>query len=224
MACRIVILGGPGAGKGTQARRLAKAFGMAHISTGDIFRSHVDNKTEVGRKIEEYMKSGKLLPDGLACGIVARRLAEADCRDGYVLDGFPRSIPQARELERLLAERGEALDLALNLDVTDDEIVERVADRWTCPVCGRIYNVKSKPPARKGLCDRIECAGAALIHRDDDTEDVIRRRLEVYHQTTEPIIAFYREKELLDTVGGADLSADEVTRRIEAVLRARKKL
>lgn len=220
MARRIVLLGAPGAGKGTQAKRLAETYGLPHISTGDIFRFHVEHGTELGRKIEEFMKNGKLVPDELACEIVAHRLGEADCRPGYILDGFPRSVPQARELDRLLELRNEQLNVAVEIDVDDEELVERLTARRTCPRCGAIYNLRFAPPARDELCDKPGCGGVRLVQRDDDQEQTIRERLKVYHETTEPIIAFYKQKGLLRSVGGRRLHPDDINAKIEDILRA----
>jgi adenylate kinase len=218
MSGRVVILGAPGAGKGTQARRMARKHGWPHISTGDIFRSHLDQKTAIGQKIESYMNSGRLVPDALACQIVVERLAAPDCANGYILDGFPRSVPQAEALGRMLADRHEALDAVILLTVDDDELVERLAARWTCPHCGKIYNVKFNPPKVAGRCDKPGCEGVQLVQREDDREDTVRRRLKVYHETTEPLIQHYERRGLLRRVaGGASLEAIE--QQIEAVLK-----
>lgn len=218
MAGRILILGGPGAGKGTQARRIAKKFSLPHISTGDIFRSQMERGTELGRKIEEYMHSGQLVPDSLACQIVVERLAEPDCVSGYILDGFPRSVPQAEVLEQMLAERDEALDVAFVLNVSDEEIIDRLTARRTCPECGRIYNLKFKQPKRDGYCDFEGCVNIELVQRDDDTEETIRKRLSVYHTSTEPLIAFYDERNLRVDIGGLNKTPDEIALQVEEVL------
>ncbi len=221
MVRRIVILGAPGAGKGTQARKLAKRYSLPHISTGDIFRAHVEEGTDLGKQIESYMESGKLLPDQLACQVVAQRVAEPDCKDGYILDGFPRSMPQAVQLDTLLAARGQFLTVAINLTVDDDEIVERLSARRTCPQCGKIYNLKFGPePSPSGECVKAECDGVKVVQRSDDQEETVRQRLRVYHETTEPIIAFYREKGLLRSVGGPRMSPDEVAEKIEEYMRS----
>lgn len=220
MAGRIVILGGPGAGKGTQARRIAKKFDIPQISTGDIFRSHIENQTEIGKKIEEYMNSGRLVPDSLACQIIVERLAENDCVSGYILDGFPRSLPQAEALEQMLADRGEGVDVALVLVVADEEIVERLAARRTCPNCGKIYNLIFKQPKRDGYCDAASCEDIELVQREDDTESTIRKRLAVYHETTEPLLDFYTERGLRRDVGGPNQTPDEIAQKIEDILMA----
>lgn len=218
MAARVVILGAPGAGKGTQARRMAKKHGWPHISTGDIFRSHLEQKTAIGQKIESYMNSGQLVPDALACEILGERLAQPDCARGYILDGFPRSVPQAEALDHLLAQRHEKLDAVILLTVDDEELVERLTARWTCPHCGKIYNVKFNPPKKPGVCDKPECNGTKLVQREDDREETVRRRLKVYHETTEPLIQHYvRGGQLQRVDGGA--SPDAIAEQIEGMLR-----
>lgn len=222
MAQRIVLLGGPGAGKGTQAKRIAEGGALSHISTGEIFRAHAEQKTELGQELQKYMSKGQLVPDELVCEIVAGRLCEADCRDGYILDGFPRSLPQAEELDRLLEERGESITIAVDLEVPDDEIVDRLSARRTCPNCGRIYNLKFDPPAQDGRCGEAACGGAELAHREDDREETIRERLKVYHEITEPIISFYAEKGLLKSVEAANQSPDDIALKIEEILSSAK--
>ncbi len=166
------------------------------------------------------MSTGRLVPDSLACEIVAQRLAEEDCNDGYILDGFPRSVPQAEELERVLVERNELLDVALVLEVADEELVERLSARRTCPVCGTIYNLKFQPPKEDERCDRPECEGAKLVQRDDDQVATIRKRLHIYHETTEPLIEFYSRKGLRKSVGGDHMAPDDVAVKIEDILMA----
>jgi adenylate kinase len=164
------------------------------------------------------MRNGALVPDDLACRIVAERLSKPDCARGYILDGFPRSLPQARSLARVLGERGEALDAVILLDVSDEEIVERLIARRTCPNCGTIYNLKFKPPRRDAICDKPECRGAALVQREDDREETVRNRIWVYHETTEPLIQYYREAGLLRRVDGAGHAPDAIMEMIESVL------
>ena len=219
MAGRILILGAPGAGKGTQARRIAKKFELPHISTGDIFRAHLESDSEMGRKIKKYMNSGDLVPDSLACEIVVERIGESDCAGGYILDGFPRSLPQAQALEEMLAQREESLDFALVLKVSDAELVERLTARRTCPQCGRIYNLKFKRPTRDGYCDIEGCEDVELVQREDDTEATIRKRLEVYHETTEPMIAFYEERSLRCDIGGPEMTPDQIALQVEDILK-----
>lgn len=213
-----MILGAPGAGKGTQARRLAKNHGWAHISTGDIFRSHLDRGTALGQKIESYMRNGQLVPDELACQIVVERLDEPDCQKGYILDGFPRSVPQAEALDQMLGERKEALDAVVLLEVGDEEIVERLTNRRTCPNCGKIYNLKFNPPERDEVCDKADCDSTKLEHREDDREDTVRERLRVYHEQTEPLIQYYAGKGLLQRIDGSHAAPEAIAQKIEDVL------
>jgi len=218
MGLRIVMLGAPGAGKGTQAKRIAEAHGLPHISTGDIFRANLKQGTPLGLKAKGYMDAGTLVPDDLTCEMVADRIAQEDCADGYILDGFPRSLPQAETFQRLLDERGDTLDIAVDIEVGDGEIVGRLTARRSCPDCGAIYNLRFSPPKREGHCDA--CTDTALVHRDDDREDTIRQRLSVYHETTEPIVSYYERLGILERVDGTDAPPDAVFETIEAVLSA----
>ncbi len=220
MAGRVVILGAPGAGKGTQARRIAKKYGWPHISSGDIFRSHLEERTAIGQKIESIMRKGELVPDELAIEIVAQRLAKPDCAEGYILDGFPRSLPQAQALDRVLAERDEELDVVILLEVDDEEIVARLSGRRTCPNCGKIYNLKFNPPKHDMQCDKPPCDGAGLVHREDDREETVRQRLSVYHRTTEPLIQYYERSGLVRRVDGVGHDLDAVERKVQSVLAA----
>ena len=220
MGLRIVTLGAPGAGKGTQAKRLATDQGLPHISTGDIFRAHLREGTDLGKQVQSYLDAGRLVPDDVTCAIVADRLAEPDCADGYILDGFPRSVPQAEALDAVLCERGETLDVAINIDVPDDVIVGRLTARRSCPQCGRIYNLTYDPPQRDGVCDNPDCGGAALVHRKDDQVETINERLRVYHETTEPIIAYYDRQGILSNVLAADAPPPDVYKKIEEALAA----
>jgi adenylate kinase len=216
---RIVMLGAPGAGKGTQAKRIADSLSLPHISTGDIFRAHLREGTPLGLQVKGYMDSGGLVPDELTCRIVAERLMEADCANGYILDGFPRSVPQADELERILAAAGAKLDVAIDVDVKDEEIVGRLASRRSCPKCGAVYNLKYSAPKQAGLCDVEGCDGE-LIQRNDDREETVTERLRVYHETTEPIIGFYRDRGILKSVPCTGVKPDGVFEKIEAILAA----
>lgn len=218
MAGHVLILGAPGAGKGTQASSLAESHGWAHVSTGDIFRGHQQRGTAFGKKIEGYLKAGTLVPDALTCEVVVDRLAQEDCDAGYILDGFPRSVPQAEELDRMLEARDEALDSVIVLRIGDEEIVERLTARRTCPECGRIYNLKYSPPANAGICDDEKCGRASLIQRDDDRKDTIRQRLEVYHESTEPLIEYYRAKDLVQDIDAVGKRPDEIAQTIEDIL------
>lgn len=182
----------------------------------------MERGTALGRKIEEFMNAGDLVPDSLACEIVVERLAEDDCSEGYILDGFPRSVPQAEALEKMLAERDEAVDIALVLDVSDAEIIDRLTVRRTCPQCGRIYNLKFKQPKRDGYCDFAGCEDVKLVQRDDDTEETIRKRLAVYHESTEPLIAFYDDRELRSDIGGLNKTPDEIAAQVEEILLAKE--
>ncbi|NIA13925.1 MAG: adenylate kinase [Nitrospiraceae bacterium] len=217
---KIVMLGGPGAGKGTQAKRMAGKYGLPHISTGDIFRANLKEGTSLGLKAKGYMESGQLVPDELTCELVANRIVQDDCGAGFILDGFPRSLPQAEEFTRLMEARGESLDVAIDIDVTDEEIVERLSSRRSCPKCGAIYNLKFGPPKQEGVCDNPECEGEALIQRKDDCEATIRERLRVYHETTEPIIAYYGDQGILKSVMGTGVTPEVVFGKIEEILSA----
>lgn len=218
MALRVVMLGAPGAGKGTQAQRIAAAHGLPHISTGDIFRARRGDGTELGRRIQKLLDAGQLVPDEITCEIVAQRLSEADCADGYILDGFPRSVPQAEALEQLLSAVGQRLTAAIEIEVPDEEIVGRLTARRMCERCGAIHNLKFDPPAGDGtVCDREGCGGA-LVQRADDREETIRERLRVYHEITKPLRGFYGERGQLYSVEGANAAPDVVYGKIESVL------
>lgn len=217
MGHRIVMLGAPGAGKGTQAKRIADRDAIPHISTGDIFRAHLKEGTEVGKLVQGYLEAGKLVPDDLTCEIVADRLAASDCQDGYVLDGFPRSVPQAETFQKLLEQREDTLDIAIDVAVPDEAIVGRLTARRSCPQCGGIYNLKFGPPKRAGYCDA--CPEVELIQRSDDCEETIQERLRVYHETTEPIIGFYDRQGVLRTVAETG-GPDDVFAKVEEVIAA----
>lgn len=220
MSLRIVLLGPPGAGKGTQAKRMTSTCNAPHISTGDIFRSYVDNKTELGEKIADYLRKGKLVPDSLACEVVAERLSHEDCRAGYILDGFPRTVVQAEALDKILAEGDDAIDVAIDIAVNDEDIVERLSARRSCPQCGKIFNMKFGPMTDDGCCDEAHCQDVTLIQRDDDREATIRDRLKVYHDDTEPIVAYYEDRGLRRSVSGDKMSPDDVAQKIEEILTA----
>lgn len=220
MAGHILILGAPGAGKGTQAMRLAEKHGWAHVSTGDIFRAHQKKGTDFGKSIQRYLTAGELVPDTLTCEIVIDRLSKEDCEVGYILDGFPRSVPQAEALDQMLETRDEAMDAVILLRIGDEEIVERLTARRSCPQCGKIYNLKSSLPSKEGVCDDETCGGASLIQRDDDREDTIRQRLCVYHESTEPLIGYYTVRGLVQETDAAGKSPAEVAQNIEDILLA----
>lgn len=209
MGLRIVMLGAPGAGKGTQAVRMAQEMGVPHISTGDIFRKNLREGTELGKQVQGYLNSGALVPDELTCAIVADRLQEADCANGYILDGFPRSVPQAEMLTQFLCERGKKIDVAINVDVPDEVIVERLSARRSDPDTGAVYNLIFNPPPPE-LADK-------LIQRDDDKPETVKARLDTYHETTEPIIAYYEALGVLKNVPGI-ASPNEIFQSIMAVI------
>lgn len=210
MGLRIVMLGAPGAGKGTQAVRMAQEMAIPQISTGDIFRKNLREGTPLGKQVQGYLNSGGLVPDQLTCDIVADRLQQADCANGYILDGFPRSLPQAEMLTAFLAGRGEKIDVAVNIDVPDSEIVERLSARRSDPDTGAVYNLKFNPPPAE-IADK-------LIQRDDDKPETVQARLQTYHETTEPIIAYYEKQGALVNVPGSNAGPDEIYKRILDVL------
>jgi adenylate kinase len=212
---RIVLVGPPGAGKGTQAQFISTNLSIPKISTGDIFRYNVSSGTELGRQAKAFMDRGDLVPDAITIAMVRSRLQEEDAVDGFLLDGFPRNVPQAETLKKMLAEWDARLDLVLELVVDDEEVVRRLSGRRTCRKCGRIWHVVFDPPARQGMCD--DCGGE-LFQRDDDQEDTIRHRLDVYAQQTRPLIAFYADE---GTLLGIDATGpvEEITDRAMSALR-----
>ena len=196
---KIVMLGAPGAGKGTQAKMIVEKYGIPQISTGDIFRANIKNGTELGKKAKTYMDQGALVPDELVCDLVVDRLAQEDCKNGYVLDGFPRTIPQAEALTAALAAQGEKLDYAINVEVPDENIVTRMSGRRACVNCGGTYHVVFNPTKVEGICD---ACGGKLILRDDDKPETVQHRLDVYHAQTQPLIDYYKEQGILQEVDG----------------------
>lgn len=196
---KIIMLGAPGAGKGTQAKMIAKEYQIPHISTGDIFRANIKNNTELGQKAKTYMDKGLLVPDELVVDLVMDRFKEADCANGYVLDGFPRTIPQAEALQKALAAAGEKMDYAVNVEVPDDNIVRRMGGRRACVNCGATYHLKYSPTKVEGICD---ACGSELILRDDDKPETVLKRLNVYHEQTQPLIDFYNKEGILVNVDG----------------------
>ena len=194
---KLILLGAPGAGKGTVAKLLTQLDGSVQISTGDILRAAVAAGTELGKKAEAAMKAGDLVSDDLIMGIMAERLKQDDCKKGYLLDGFPRTIPQAEALKKMLADMGEKLDCVVNIDVPRDVILDRLTTRRTCTKCNAIYNVKSNPPKVSGVCDKC---GGPVVQRDDETEEAISNRLDVYNQKTAPLAGFYEKEGMLMTV------------------------
>lgn len=196
---KIIMLGAPGAGKGTQAKMIADKYGVPHISTGDIFRANIKNGTELGMEAKKYMDQGLLVPDELTVKILLDRVANDDCRNGYVLDGFPRTIPQAEVLDNALNELGDKIDFAINVDVPDENIINRMSGRRACLSCGATYHIEHIPPKAEGICDRC---GKELILRDDDKPETVKNRLGVYHEQTQPLIDFYEKKGVLESVDG----------------------
>ena len=206
---KIIMLGAPGAGKGTQAKKIADKYQVPHISTGDIFRANIKNGTELGMKAKTYMDQGLLVPDELVVDLVVDRLAQEDCVNGCVLDGFPRTIPQAECLDAALAAKGEAIDYAIDVDVPDENIINRMSGRRACVACGATYHIVHIPTKVEGVCDRC---GESLILRDDDKPETVKKRLDVCHAQTQPLIDYYTSKNVLKTVDG--------TQDMEAVFQA----
>ena len=196
---KIIMLGAPGAGKGTQAKMIAEKYGIPHISTGDIFRANIKEGTPLGMEAKGYMDKGQLVPDELTVKILLDRVAKDDCKDGYVLDGFPRTIPQAEVLDKALTEMGDKVDFAIDVDVPDENIVRRMGGRRACVTCGATYHIEHIPPKKEGICDKC---GSELILRDDDKPETVQKRLAVYHEQTQPLIEFYTKKNILKTVDG----------------------
>ena len=196
---KIVMLGAPGAGKGTQAKMIAEKYTIPHISTGDIFRANIKEGTPLGLEAKSYMDQGKLVPDELTVKILLDRVAKDDCKNGYVLDGFPRTIPQANVLKEALAKQNDKIDFAINVDVPDENIVRRMSGRRACVTCGATYHIEHVPTKKEGICDKC---GSALILRDDDKPDTVLNRLKVYHDQTQPLIDFYNNEGILKEVDG----------------------
>jgi adenylate kinase len=213
---RVVLVGPPGAGKGTQAQFIASHLAIPKISTGDIFRFNVSTGTDLGRRAKQFMDRGDLVPDEITIAMVASRLAEDDAQAGFLLDGFPRNVPQAETLKKLLAKWDTALDVVLELVVDDDEIVRRLSGRRTCRRCGRTWHVLFDPPARPGHCD--DCGGE-LFQRDDDSEETIRHRIEVYQQQTQQLISFYADEGILLGIDATGPVEDVADRALSALRR-----
>ena len=196
---KIIMLGAPGAGKGTQAKKIAEKYSIPHISTGDIFRANIKEGTEFGKKAKEYMDKGALVPDELVCDLVVDRISQDDAKNGYVLDGFPRTIPQAEELDAALEKISEKVDYAIDVDVPDDNIINRMSGRRACVACGGTYHIEFNPTKTEGICD---ACGGKLILRDDDQPETVKNRLKVYHEQTQPLIDYYTKKNILKSVDG----------------------
>ncbi len=202
---KIIMLGAPGAGKGTQAKRIADKYEIPHISTGDIFRANIKNGTELGKKAKEYMDQGLLVPDELTVNLVIDRVSNDDCKNGYVLDGFPRTIPQAEALDNALTARGEKIDFAVNVEVPDENIINRMSGRRACLTCGATYHTEFIKPRVEGICDNC---GSTLVLRDDDKPETVKKRLDVYHDQTQPLIDYYSGKNVLAEVDGTKIMDD----------------
>lgn len=218
MATYVVLMGGPGAGKGTQAKKLQKEMSLPQISTGDLFRENLKNETELGKLARTYMDAGELVPDQVTVAMVRERLKRPDTEKGAIFDGFPRTIAQANALEELLAESGESVTVVPYIHVDRDLLLKRLAGRWTCPVCGRVYHELFNPPQEPGICD---VDGAELYQREDDTEETQRRRIEVYFEQTAPLLDYYREKDLLVQIDG-EQSIDDVFHDLKGSIEARQ--
>jgi adenylate kinase len=211
---KIVMLGAPGAGKGTQADKIAEKYGLPHISTGDIFRKNIKEGTELGKEAKSYMDAGKLVPDELTVRLLLDRVKNDDCAKGYILDGYPRTIPQAEALDSELAKLGEKIDYAINVEVPDENIITRMSGRRACLKCGATYHLKYVPPKKDGICD--EC-GAELVIRDDDKPETVKNRLSVYHEQTQPLIEYFENKGVLHSVDGT-IDVEDVFKAIEQIL------
>ena len=211
---KIIMLGAPGAGKGTQAKKIAEKYGIPHISTGDIFRANIKNQTELGMKAKSYMDQGALVPDELTLELIMDRFTNDDCKNGYVLDGFPRTIPQAEALTKALADKQDAVDYAINVDVPDEAIVTRMSGRRACLACGGTYHIKFNPTKVEGICD---ACGGELVLRNDDKPETVQKRLDVYHEQTQPLIDYYQTQNILKEVDGT-LPLEDVFRAIIAIL------
>ena len=213
---KIIMLGAPGAGKGTQAKKIADKYQIPHISTGDIFRANIKEGTELGKKAKSYMDQGQLVPDELTLELIMDRFQNPDCENGYVLDGFPRTIPQAEALTEALAKKGETIDYAINVEVPDENIINRMGGRRACLACGSTYHIVYAPTKVEGICDRC---GEKLVLRDDDKPETVKNRLNVYHNQTQPLIEYYTKQGKLAEVDGTQ-SMEDVFNAIVKILGA----
>ena len=202
---KIIMLGAPGAGKGTQAKQIAEKYSIPHISTGDIFRANIKQGTELGKKAKTYMDQGLLVPDELTCDLVMDRIQQEDCKNGFVLDGFPRTIPQAEALDAALTKIGQKMDYAIDVDVPDENIINRMSGRRACLNCGATYHIISIPPKKEGVCDTC---GNELVLREDDKPETVKKRLDVYHAQTQPLIEYYTKQGILKSVDGTQPMED----------------
>ena len=217
---KIIMLGAPGAGKGSQASRIAKEYQLPHISTGDIFRANLKEETELGKRAKSFMDKGELVPDDITIAMLLDRIHKEDCKNGYILDGFPRTIPQAEALKEALAKKDEKIDLALDVEASDELIIKRMAGRRTCPACGAIYHIVTLTPKTEGICDRC---GADLIQRKDDNEETVKNRLKIYHEVTEPLISYYKKEGILEEIDGAE-ELDKVFEKVKRIIHERSRI
>lgn len=213
----VILLGGPGAGKGTQAERIVTDFALPHISTGEMLRAAVAKGTAMGREAQKYMESGALVPDEVVIGVVRDRLAEPDAAEGFLLDGFPRTVPQAAALDAMLAGAGRGITHVVLIEVPAEELVQRIAGRRSCAVCGKIYNVAFDPPRADGVCD---VDGGELVQRADDNEETVRNRIAVYERQTAPLVGYYSDKGVLQSAFGGGKRPDEVYEQVQRILAA----
>lgn len=213
---KIIMLGAPGAGKGTQAIQIADKYGIPHISTGDIFRANIKGQTELGMEAKQYMDKGQLVPDELTVRILLDRVAKDDCKNGYVLDGFPRTIPQAEVLTDAVSKMNDKIDFAIDVEVPDENIIKRMSGRRACLKCGATYHIEHVPPKTEGICD---ACGSELVQREDDKPETVRERLNVYHAQTQPLIDYYKKQGILHEVDGTK-DMQEVFADITAILEA----
>ena len=217
---KIIMLGAPGAGKGSQASRLATEYQLPHIATGDIFRANLKEETELGKRAKSFMDKGELVPDDITIAMLLERIHKEDCKNGYILDGFPRTIPQAEALKEALAKKDEKIDLALDVEASDELIIKRMAGRRTCPACGAIYHIVTLPPKTDGICDRC---GADLIQRKDDNEETVKNRLKIYHEVTKPLISYYKKEGILEEIDGAE-ELDKVFEKVKRIIHKRSRI
>lgn len=210
----IIMFGAPGAGKGTQAGMISDYYGIPAISTGDIFRWNMKNNTDLGKKVKKYMDGGNLVPDDLTCELVKDRISQDDCKNGFILDGFPRTIPQAETLEEILKASSRRLDLVIDIEVDDEHIIHRMEGRRACPECRRVYHTVANPPKTEGICDHC---GSKLIIREDDNPDTVKNRLGVYHDQTQPLKDFYRNNHSIEVVDGTK-PMEEIFEILKAVI------